>query len=189
MLKAISSEEITEAFIVPFRNQLVDFELGGNDLNDPSPHLSAKLWKCFYEDGIIKILSGDIAYSLLAVENVTAIGIAFDFNMHPQIVYVANNKTFLNWYDPLESKQITTEFGSEYLSPQLSLDDHRLHQSANADIIFAYIRNAKLCYRQQRDRYQIEYVLGDAKNKKLTQIGMSKNYRFQFRTVFDWRNE
>lgn len=187
---APSSQPVTAEFFTPLRNyELIDFELGGVDIQDTSQGLFVKTWKCFYENEQIKITNGDSVYSLISVGNVTALGLAFDFNMRPQITYAADGKTYLWWYDPSASKQITTEFGEGYISPQLSLDEHRLINSANADIIFAYIRNAKLCYRQQRDRYQIEYVLGDAKNQKLTQIGMSKNNRFQFRLVFDWRNE
>lgn len=187
---ALSKQPVTAEFSTPLRNcQLIDFELGGTDVQNTSQGLMSKLWKCFYDSGQIKITNGNSIHPLLVVENVTALGLAFDFNMRPQITYVANGKAYLWWYDPSASKQVTTEFGASYINPQLSLDEHRLVNSANADIIFAYIRNAKLCYRQQRDRYQIEYVLGDAKNQKLTQIGMSKNNRFQFRLVFDWRNE
>lgn len=187
---ALSSQPVVAEFFTALRNdQLIDFELAGTDIQNTSQGLMIKIWKCFYENEQIKITNGDSVYSLLTVENVTALGLAFDFNMRPLLTYVANEKTYLWWYDTTVSKYVTTEFGAEYISPQLSLDDHRLHQSANADIIFAYVRNAKLCYRQQRDRYQIEHVLSDAKNQKLTQIGMSKNYRFQFRLVFDWRNE
>lgn len=189
MLQQISEIPINSAFLVPIRNQLIDFEWGGVEIQNSSQGLMSKLWKCFYENGQIKVTNGDSVHPLISAENVTALGLAFDFNMRPQITYVTNGKTYLWWYDPSASKQITTEYGAEFISPQLSLDDHRLHQSANADIIFAYVKNAKLCFRQQRDRYQIEYILGDAKNQKLTQIGMSKNYRFQFRLVFDWRNE
>jgi len=188
---SLSLIQVPMSFLVPLRNnQLIDYEWGGIDIQNSLQGLLVNIWQCFLENEQIKVTNGDKIYSLiLDVENVTAVSLAFDFNMNPNIVYVADGKTYFWWYDTVAQKHITTEYGGDFISPQLSLDDHRLHQSANADIIFAYIRNAKLCYRQQRDRYQIEYVLGDAKNKKLTQIGMSKNYRFQFRTVFDWRNE
>ncbi|RKG55235.1 hypothetical protein D7V64_02670 [Acinetobacter cumulans] len=186
----LSSVSVVAEFLADKRNnQLLDFEYGGVDIQNTELGLNVFIWKCFYENGNIKITNGESVYSLIKIDDLTALGLAFDFNMNPNIVYVKDGKTYFWWYDTVSQKHITTEYGAEYISPQLSLDDHRLHQSANADIIFAYIRNAKLCYRQQRDRYQIEYVLGDAKNQKLTQIGMSKNYRFQFRTVFDWRNE
>ncbi|RKG44856.1 hypothetical protein [Acinetobacter sp. WCHAc060007] len=186
----LSSKSAPMNFLVRLRNeQLIDYEWGGSDLQNPQEGLRIKIWRCFYEGKKIKITDGNLIYSLINVDAVTAVGLAFDFNMNPNVVYIADGKTYFWWYDTVAHKHITTEYGAEFISPQISLDDHRLHQSASADIIFAYIRNAKLCYRQQRDRYQIEYVLGDAKNQKLTQIGMSKNYRFQFRTVFDWRNE
>lgn len=191
----LSNSPICGAFLVPKKTDpLIDFEWGGADLLDTSQGLLVKIWKCFYRDGWICIENDIAQHQLIQVENVKHLSLAFDFSMRPAVAYTTKKENqesvaFLYWYDTAQSAQVITEYGPAYLTPQVSLDDHRLHQSANADIIFAYIKNAKLCYRQQRDRFQKEYILSEAKNQKLTQIGMSKNYRFQFRLVFDWRNE
>ena len=74
--------------------------------------------------------------------------------------------------------------GDQYL--RCCLDDKRQSATAqgNNDIILAYVRAGKLYYRQQRDRYEVEYLLAEEiPAKVLTRIGMSKNYRLQFEFV------
>jgi len=183
----LSSSAIYSAFLVPDKYDfLVDYEWGGVDLLDTSQGLSVYIWKCFYADDWIQITNDHLTHKLIQVVNVKELSLAFDFNMHATIVYVAENAdktrdTHLYWYDTAQGKQITTLYGQGYHSPQLSLDDQRLHQSANADIIFAYIKNGDLYYRQQRDRFTIEYLLS-AVNEAVTlkQIGMNTKNRFQF---------
>ncbi|WOE40658.1 hypothetical protein [Acinetobacter chinensis] len=140
-------------------------------------------------DNLITLHNGvDEGVSVIQSTDISHHSFAFDQNMNPCIVYNKAGTTYCYWYDPVKGEQTTMEFDVYMESPQVSLDDHR-HQLGSSDIILSYTREDKLCYRQQRDRYQIEYILGDARNQKLTQIGMSKNNRFQFRLVFDWRNE
>lgn len=185
---ALSSSPINGAFLVPDKvDLLVDYEWGGIDLLDTSQGLLVHIWKCFYEDGWIQITNDQVAHKLIQVENVKHLSLAFDFNMHPTIAYTVENvdksrSAYLYWYDTAQAAQITTTYGPDYLYPQLSLDDHRLHQSANADIIFAYIKNNNLYYRQQRDRFLIEYLLesGLSEDVELRQIGMNTKNRFQF---------
>ncbi|WP_173911037.1 hypothetical protein [Acinetobacter sp. Marseille-Q1618] len=159
---------------------LIDYEWGGVDLLDTSQGLQVKIWTCFYDGNWICVQSGDILHRLIQVEHVTALSLAFDFNMHPTIAYISDFKMYLYWYDTAQGKQITTEYGLDYLNPQLSLDDHRLHQSGNADIIFAYLKNGNLYYRQQRDRFLIERLLQQDIEVELKQIGMNNKNRFQF---------
>lgn len=180
----LSSSTISGAFLVPDKAEsLVDFEWGGIDLLDTSQGLQVKIWKCFYKDDWIKITDDVITHDLLKVGNVKSLSLSFDFNMHATVTYVVDGiGTHLYWYDTAQSKQIITKYGVDYLCPQLSLDDHRLHQSANADIIFAYIKNNNLYYRQQRDRFTIERLLEANINEavELKQIGMNTKNRFQF---------
>lgn len=183
----LSHRPIYGAFLVPEKAEpLVDFEWGGVDLLDTSQGLQVNIWKCYYRDNWICIENEVVKHQLLKVENVKSLSLSFDFNMHPTIAYTTENankkiSAFLYWYDTAQAKQITTEYGVDYKTPQVSLDDHRLHQSANADIIFAYIKNENLYYRQQRDRFLIERLLHEGVGDvELTQIGMTTKNRFQF---------
>jgi hypothetical protein len=184
----LSSSAIFSAFLVPDKAEpLVDFEWGGVDLLDSSQGLMVKIWKCFYHEGWICITDGVATHQIIQIANVKHVSLAFDFNMHPTIAYVVENEdktrgAYLYWYDTALGAQTTTLYGPDYLFPQLSLDDHRLHQSANADIIFSYIKNNNLYYRQQRDRFTIERLLesGLSEDVELRQTGMNTKNRFQW---------
>jgi hypothetical protein len=184
----LSSSAIFSAFLVPDKAEpLVDFEWGGVDLLDPSQGLMVKIWKCFYHEGWICITDDVTTHQIIQIANVKNVALAFDFNMHPTIAYTVENEdktrsAYLYWYDTALGAQTTTLYGPDYLFPQLSLDDHRLHQSANADIIFSYIKNNNLYYRQQRDRFTIERLLesGLSEDVELRQTGMNTKNRFQW---------
>ena len=178
----LSSRPIFGGFLVPEKaDPLIDFEWGGVDLLNTSQGLSVYIWKCFYRNGWICIENDIVQHQLIQVEDVKHLSLAFDFNMHPTIAYSTSVSSFLSWYDTAQGKQITTEYGAEIITPQLSLDDHRLHQSNNADIIFAYVKANKLFYRQQRDRFLTEYLLAEnLDGATLRQIGMTTKNRFQF---------
>lgn len=179
----LSSQPVFCEFMTPARNdQLIDYEMGGDELNKPSASYS-ELWKCFYENGHIKISDNENIHILLKIADVVALTFAFDLNMRPIVAYSTKSSSFLNWYDTSAGAQVTTELGKDFSFLQLSLDDNRSSQSASADVIFAYIRNHKLYMRIQRERFQIEHELTQA--KRLIQIGMMKNNRFGF-AYYDW---
>lgn len=181
---ALSSQPIVAEFFTPLCNgQLIDFELGGTELQNSSAGLTKVLWKCFYEDGSIKLSHDDHVQTVLTVENVTALSLAFDLSMRPIIAYIVDEYCYLWWYDTSISKQVTTNLGNSIAFPQLSLDERRLVQSSNADVIFTYIKNNKAYMCIQRERFQIEHELTRA--KRLVQIGMMKNNRFGF-AYYDW---
>lgn len=184
---SLSTESIPDAFAVPARNSpLLDYEIGGYDVGDTSQGLSVKLWRCYYENNIVMISdNANITHNLISIFGITHLSFAFDLNMHPMVVYIKDNICYLWWYDSTQSQYVTTEYGEDYIYPQLSLDDNRSNQSQNADVIFAYIKDENLYYRQQRDRYLTEYLLKNVGSSKLKQIGMSKNSRFQFRLSYD----
>src|SRR3546814_4042279 len=64
-------------------------------------------------------------------------------------------------------------------NPRCSLDDKRELESANNDIILAYVRAGSLYVRYQRERYLDEHLMR-AGVSKLYQVGMNNQYRFQF---------
>lgn len=177
----LSTNSVYASFLVPTRvDPLIDYEWGGNDLNDESGGIQSKLWTGYYENGVIKVKADGVQHDLLTIAGVSALSFAFDLNMRPTVTYVVNNNVYLWWFDTSVGAYTTTNFGSDLSTPQLSFDDHRQLFSINSDIIFAYIKADRLCIRIQRDRYQIEYDLGEGQS--LIQIGMMRNYRFGFAT-------
>jgi len=117
--------------------------------------------------------------------------------MRPAIAYVEDGTPKLNWYDTTIPGQTTTSYPG-IVTPRVSLDDKRMLQSQISDVIFAYIRSEggqnRIFYRQQRDRYTIEYDptedLDPATRAEyramvdespgLIKIGMNRQLRMQF---------
>lgn len=179
----ISSFKNKLSFLTPNKSSetVNDYELGGVDIQDNSQGFTY-LWECFYEEGWITLRNSEHTIKWLEVGNVSRVGLAFDTNLQPVVTYVAGGEVFLHWFDTVIQDFTTTSYGVDTKSPQLSLDDVRQINSSNADVIFAYVRNSKVYYRQQRDRYGLEYFVGDVPDGlTLVQIGMTKGYRFQFK--------
>lgn len=181
----LSQKPLPSNLLVPLRqNLLEDYEWGGIALNDSSQGLKIVIWKCFYNENsntiCLKRVDSEEIHEILQIPNVTSIGLAFDQNMKPQICYVTNNSSRYYWYDSYITGYATLELETSK-NICVSLDDNRPSQVLISDIILAYQRNNKLYFRQQRDRYQTEYIL-DSENitSQLWQIGMNFGNRFQF---------
>ena len=181
----ISSTDVIAPFLTPKRNPtdlLIDYEIGGVDIQDTSQGLDTYLWSCSYEQGWVVLNNPVEKTEWRQVSGVTEISFAFDQNMRPIIAYVSSGQTYLNWYDSASGDYVTTAYGSSTKSPRLSLDDNREALTGTSDVIFAYVKDDQVFYRQQRDRFQVEYLVGDLPDGlKLVQVGMSRKYRFQFK--------
>lgn len=176
---------VAAAFLTPLRNSPdVDYEWGGIRLRDTSQGLLKYQWRSHYLDGSLKLYNGvNAPVEVIKSNGIIHHSFAFDQNMNPCVVYNKAGVTYYYWYDPIEGKQTTMSFDVYMEYPQVSLDDHRQHQLGASDIILSYIRDDKLYYRLQRERYLQEHFLEDVPHMKLMQIGMTKNLRFRWRYV------
>lgn len=162
------------------------WELGGVGLSDTSQGLASHIWRAWTDSEAIYIqrsdLPKDTAKTLLAAPNITELDLTFDQNMRPVLTYVSGGIAKLYWYDTVSQSQTITDFPNVQ-NPRVSLDDKRAFNTANSDVIFAYINNDQLCYRYQRERYGIEHVLHQLPPKtQLVKIGMGTANRFLFDT-------
>ena len=162
------------------------WESGGVGLSDTSQGLVSHTWRAWTDSKAIYIqrsdLSNDTAKTLLATPNITEIDLTFDQNMQPVLTYVSGGIAKLYWYDTVSQSQTITDFPNVQ-NPRVSLDDKRAFNTANSDVIFAYINNDQLCCRYQRERYGIEHVLHQLPPKtQLVKIGMGTTNRFLFDT-------
>lgn len=183
-----SSVWLPGAYLRPddeFSDPLFDVELGGLALNDPSKGLQFQFWQCKANElgeVFIKPTSepgdGLLIFSALGITNLS---FAFDRNMRVSVIYIQNGDPFLRWFDTTVNNYVTTAFPG-ITSPRMSHDDKRDSASIRSDVILGYISGSNLCYRQQRDRYTVEYILRDdlLPGTVLKNIGMSKNFRLQF---------
>lgn len=162
------------------------WEQGGVGLSDTSQGLVSHIWRAWTDSKAIYIqrsdLPKDTTKTLLAASNITELDLTFDQNMRPVLTYVSGGIAKLYWYDTVSQSQTITDFPNVQ-NPRVSLDDKRAFNTANSDVIFAYINNDQLCCRYQRERYGIEHVLHQLPPKtELVKIGMGAANRFLFDT-------
>jgi len=167
---------------------LVDYELGGTDLNNASQGMRVKVWMAYLDGYAVKVKPavGGTTTTLFTRGDIIELACAFDQNMRPAIAFLTTNQTLmLYWYDSVPATFVFTSFGPA-VSPRLSLDDKRRSQlGSRSDILLAYIRDNALHYRQQRDRFTIERTLqtGFAPGTRLRTMGMGKGLRMQFELI------
>lgn len=168
-------------------NDLTDYEWGGIALNDASQGLLVKPWVCRYE-GTAFIVDSDGTEPQVIYERagVNAIAFTFDQNMRPILAFEDDGEMWLWWWDSQTNSRQTTNFGRGR-NVRLTLDDKRANATTSGtnDVLFAYIRDDRLCYRQQRERYQFERVLrtGVSPLTRLKNVGMGDNLRIRFQLV------
>lgn len=163
-------------------NDLLDYEDGGIGIQDPSEGLNYQRWMARVINGGTGIaLSADNTpeFTLIEGEDITHVALAFDSNMRPVVAFVDGGMAKLYWYDTSVSENVITEYPN-IQNPRLTTDDKRAMQSGIRDVIFAYQRNGGLYYRQQRDRYQAEYLLQESAPGVLKKVGMTNRLRLQF---------
>jgi hypothetical protein len=185
----VSTTVVSGRFLPPDDQRtlrLVDQEMGGVGLNDPSAGLQYQMWTLSYVGGSDVTVTPQSGAStvLFSLTGITELALAFDQNMCATVTYRREGVLYLRWWDSTVSGYVTSDFGAGY-SPRLTLDDKRDSQRANSDIIFAYIQGNALKYRQQRDRFLTERVLRSDLDgsTRLRTIGMNRNYRLQFELV------
>lgn len=168
-----------------------DYERGGIAINDPSQGLDVQVWRCHLNSGgtaVVLTPESGSPVTVISIVGITELAFAFDVNMRPTIAYMHAQTMYLRWYDGTLPGFATTTIGTVaggYRSPRLTLDDKRLRQGQNADVIFAYLKDDSLRYRQQRERYQTERTLrtGLPLTTKLRNLGMTRGLRLQFELV------
>lgn len=160
-----------------------DFEDGPIDISDSSSGLFYQVWNGIASDQgvrLIKYAGNDEGYDVLSQLNITEMSFTFDQNGRPTIAYIQYGIAKIWWYDSTVGGMSTTVIGSGIGSPKIFLDDKRQTQTAISDMIVGYIKQKQLCYRLQRDRFLIEYVLATNVSGRLHKIGMGNNLRLQF---------
>lgn len=149
----------------PRPSLLVDFERGGIAIQDPSQGLDVRDWQADYVGGAVRVYplgNPVLAQTLFSAAGITELSISFDQNMRPLVAYMVGADAFLWWFDPVPNAVVTTALAAGVRSPALTLDDKRAFATfANLnDVLLFYIRAGGLYYRQQRERFQTERLVG-----------------------------
>lgn len=160
----------------------IAYEIGGIAISDISEGLRAALWTLQFIDG--ELYLGKVGETLTSVLEVGAgivkVALAFDQNMRPCYAWQLNPEDCVLYYYDTVLGDFTQVTFTGTMSPCLTLDDSRAEALGYTDVIFAYLKDGDLCYRQQRDRFLTEYTVVATDKKHLVRIGLSVGNRLQF---------
>lgn len=168
-------------------SRTISYELGGVALNDPSMGLMVQTWTLqlvniigYTTYNVVVYDEAGVSTELFSGVNILDVSLAFDHNMRPFVAFMENGVAKFRWFDTTVNDQVITELpaGSQY--PKCCMDDKRITQAGTSDIILSYVRAGNLYFRQQRDRYQVEYLLKEGVTGVLLNVGMHRSNRLQF---------
>lgn len=164
--------------------KLLDYEDGGIAIQDPSAGLLYQAWRArLINDKVWVDAPNTEEFVMFSAPGMTEISLTFDQNMRPALAYVQDGVSKIWWYDSGVDRMVITEIGAGIITPRITLDDKRVIASGNNqnnDIILAYVRDEKLCYRQQRERFLVERVLASGIKTGLIKVGLNRQLRLQF---------
>jgi hypothetical protein len=120
---------------------------------------------------------GPTAFTL-PVPNAETVSLAFDNNMGIVLAWQFSSVSYLYYFDT-DTASYTTRSFSGTTSCRICVDNSQQFYNADSDVIFAYTTGTELYYAQQRDKYNINYLVG-ASTKDLIRIGPSTGNRLQF---------
>lgn len=184
----LSDTAVRDPFLLPMRrrsNMLVDYERGGPGIGNSTGDMFATVWTTKYSgtgDVIVYPDSG-VETVLFNKPGITELALAFDQNMQAFIAYVDAAGAHYWWWDSTAGGHVHTDLPAGSFNPRACLDDHRPLQTSASDIILAYGRGTNLYMRQQRDRFQTEYLLKTGFGRELVSVGMNVGWRLQFKCL------
>jgi hypothetical protein len=191
----LSSVLITDHFLEPDDRDtlnLLDYERGPVALNDPTSGLDYQNWTIRWIPS-----TGDFTYeapntprtAVHNASNVTELSGSFDQNGNPFITYVESDVAKFWWYDPTIPGDTVSLLPANSLTPRCTHDDkRRIAAEGNlSDIILCYVNAGDLFFRQERDRYEVQYLLQSPLLHPvfelpavLKRVGMNKKNRLQW---------
>jgi len=168
-------------------NELVEsFEEGGIAIGDASQGRLVQVWRAYVTGGLTIKVEPYIAATpttlLVTGSNITSVSLGFDSNMSPTICYIEAGVMKLRWFNTIGGFFQTDSYAGVD-SGRCCTDDKRQSQEGVSDVIFAYTRANVLYWRQQRDRYTVEYTVGPAYGQVIDRLGMNQGLRLQFELV------
>ena len=152
---------------------LVDYELGGVALGDPTQGLQVRVWEARLSAGFIEVRpeSGGAWTPVTGGADITEISLAFDQNMRPTVAYMDGGVAKHYWYNALTASFTTSEYPGA-TSPVVTMDDKRDWESAANDVLLFYFLDGRVIHRLQRDRFATAYDVGAVPD------GVSRIYRW-----------
>jgi len=182
--EVLSSTPVPARFAVGYRlpsSREADYELGPVAIQDVSQGLQVQTWRArLRNDSIYLTAENTPEFKVFTGRGISDIGFTFDQNGRYLIAYVEQEVLKLYWYDTVLQGYTSKILGTGNISPKITLDDKRPRFNLTNDVVLAYVRAGKLYYRQQRDRFDVEYLLLDDVPGRLLHMGMNVQMRLQF---------
>lgn len=192
MIPQVNGKEWTDKpspamFLPPYNEKFNNFSqnvLGGKALNNGFYGRMYQQWNISYDINTemisVKPKDGDIVWQK-GEPGIKSLSLAFDNNMNLVIGWKKEDGCYMYYFDTITMKYITRPFLGA-TACRVCVDDPRDFYNANSDVMFIYTLNNKLYYRRQRDRYDIEYYVGDTK-RELQRAGPTVSYRVQIELI------
>lgn len=157
------------------------YTLGSAGINDTSMDLNTHIWKGYIKDNwfTLKRIDLSIEHKIIETGSVEQLDFTFDQAMRPVLVWVKDGISWMYRYENTNFHKI--QLPQKIQCPRVELDRKLLKDMPQSDIILGYCYDGKLCFAQQRERYQEEYIIGENPNKHLLwRIGHTTDGRFGF---------
>lgn len=162
---------------------LVDYELGGVDIEDTSEGISGYTWHCRVVGSSVLIgRDGVPDVELFQRAGITDVSFAFSQSMQPNVAWEqGDGLVWMRWFDSAANEFRIDTFGAGR-SPRLCLDDKRPGMIDFSDVILAYVTpDDRIVFRAQRERFGVEHDLGPAGlDGRIVRMGMSARNSLQF---------
>lgn len=158
------------------------YEYGGTAINDASLGRLVKVWRAYCDGAgayVAPSITGTPVTTLVTGTGITFVSVGFDSSMAPALAYVQSGVFKFRWYNTLTAS-FQTDVHADWTSAKVSTDDKRKGVEGQSDVIVAYTRGGTLYWRQERDRYAVEYTVGASGTRTLTRLGMNVQERMQF---------
>lgn len=167
---------------------LVDYEMGGVALGDPSQGLQVQVWEARVDSGMIQVRPEGVGgwTDVVSDTGISEIALAFDQNMRPTVAYVASGVAKMRWFDAVAAAYVISTFAGA-TSPVVTMDDKRPAQIGLNDIVLFYLRGGRVYYRVQRERFINEYDLAAVPENvsRIKRWGMTDQLRVQLEFGLD----
>ena len=156
---------------------------GGTALNNGANGRLVQLWQVSYSDPVISVgLPASTPAFTLSRPGLTSVSLAFDQNMAPVLAWQTSAGTTIYFFNGTTYEELLVPGTT---SSRAVVDDLRAFNAANSDIIVAYTRAGSVWYRQQRDNYAIERLIGSTSTAQLIRLGTNVAGRLQLELIQD----
>ena len=183
-LNGFTSMPIPALFSAPLSDTYTAMRMrvmGGVAVGDSSQGRLFQVWNISY-DGVNAVVTPETTGAVVKVpiSGATSLCLAFDSNMAVAIGYTRGTVVGIYYFDSSLNRYNTLELAGG-TSGRVAVDNPAAFFSGPSDIIFGYTVSNVLYWRQQRDRYAIERVIGATRpNSTLVGVGLSGVNRLQF---------